>query len=675
MIAATFASRSILVLNDAPDWDSMSAVFESVTQMEAGLSGREGRRPVASTMRARLRYGCTLEGAAAFATQAALRSYTTQPIVVPLWPMATTWANRASIQTTGGLRIAWRDDWSQWELYTTTEPAWATASDNVAPALWGDISGESFAWVSAGVARLDVDLTEDGPADYQLLPATVSFAAGPSLSGYATAPRLLPWSLNWSRDIEEGFQFRLLSERIGFGRQPLEVAYQTTPARQASFGIYAESQAATWQMLAFWRQHAPGATFWAPTWRSAVVMSSDIAAGSTTLNVASASGISSGDYLAFLSGPTVAATARIQSIAGNVITLATAPGAFSASHTVVAPLVLARLDKPRLEVAWESSDVAMARVSVVEVPPEYAPAADETLGTTLGLLGTRALLYDITQTIGGVTTTTRATSHDADLTLGANTYAARKVNHGPIRGSLFLDRDEVSVDSEVIPGDALVKLATAQAEAPVRITIRTANVSGSTASGDAVVFVGDVSNVQVRGSKLTARCVSAGSVFDRIFPRFRMQPGCNHALFSTGCGLAAADWRFTASISGTPVAGYPFAINLASLARAVGSMPTITAGWFAGGWIEFGAGASLCRRAILNSTAPVSGALTVNLARDPSPIPAAGSAVSLYPGCDGAKATCADKFANYVNFGGHPFMPPSNPSLVKMSQNMGGGKK
>ena len=89
MIAATFASRSILVLNDAPDWDSMSAVFESITQMEAGLSGREGRRPVASTMRARLRYGCTIEGAAALATQAALRSYTTQPIVVPLWPMAT----------------------------------------------------------------------------------------------------------------------------------------------------------------------------------------------------------------------------------------------------------------------------------------------------------------------------------------------------------------------------------------------------------------------------------------------------------------------------------------------------------------------------------------------------------------------------------------------------------
>lgn len=675
MISSTFAGQAILVLNDAPDWDSMSAVFEAITQTEASLSGREGRRPVTSTMRVRLRYGCTLEGTTAFATQAAIRTYTTQPIVVPLWPMATTWANRANIQTTGGLRIAWRDDWSQWALYTTTEPAWATASDNVAPALWGDISGESFAWVSPSVARLDVDFTEDGPADYQLLPATVSFAAGPSLSGYATAPRLLPWPLYLSQDIAEGFEFRLLSERIGFGRQPLRVAYQTTPARQATFGIYAESQAATWQTLAFFQQHAPGATFWAPTWRSAVVMSSDIAAGSTTLNVASAAGVSAGDYLAFLTGSTVAATVRIQSIAGNVITLASAPGAFAAAHTVVAPLVLARFDKPRLELSWESGDVSLSRVSVTEVPPEYAPAADETLGTTVGLLARRAWLYDIAQTVGGVTTTTRATSHDADLTLGGNTYTARRINHGPIRGSLFLDRDEVSVDSEVIAGDALVRLATAQAEAPVRITIRTANVSGGVASGDAVVFVGDVSGVQVRGSKLTARCVSAGSVFDRIFPRFRLQPGCNHALFSTGCGLASANWRFTATISGTPVAGYPFAINLASLARAIGAMPTITAGWFAGGWIEFGSGATLCRRAIINSTAPVSGALTVNLARDPSPMPSAGSAVSLYPGCDGVKTTCADKFANYVNFGGHPFMPPSNPSLVKMAQNLGGGKK
>jgi hypothetical protein len=34
-----------------------------------------------------------------------------------------------------------------------------------------------------------------------------------------------------------------------------------------------------------------------------------------------------------------------------------------------------------------------------------------------------------------------------------------------------------------------------------------------------------------------------------------------------------------------------------------------------------------------------------------------------------------DKFANFPNFGGHPFMPATNPSLVKVSQNIGGGKK
>jgi hypothetical protein len=71
----------------------------------------------------------------------------------------------------------------------------------------------------------------------------------------------------------------------------------------------------------------------------------------------------------------------------------------------------------------------------------------------------------------------------------------------------------------------------------------------------------------------------------------------------------------------------------------------------------------------------VSGALTVTIARDPATLPAAGASVALYPGCDGVFSTCSAKFVNQLNFGGHPFLPATNPSLVKMSSNVGGGKK
>jgi uncharacterized phage protein (TIGR02218 family) len=342
---------------------------------------------------------------------------------------------------------------------------------------------------------------------------------------------------------------------------------------------------------------------------------------------------------------------------------------------VVATLVLARFEKPRLGLEFIMGSLAQGAVSVVELPPEYSPAGDETLGTTIGLLTTRGYIYELAQTIGVTTTTTRLTSYEADLTASGNTYTARRMDHGMVKQSLFLDRDEIEIRSEIVAGDPLVKLATVQAEAPVRLTIKSVDVSGSNGSNDTVLFTGDIIGLSVRGSKLTAKAVSAGTVFDRIYPRFRMQIGCNHALFSTGCGLSSAAWQFTATLSNPGTVGYPFTFDLTSLARTIGSVPTITAGWFSGGWVEFQSGANLSRRAIIDNTAPVSGALTITLARDPSPFPPSASAVKLFPGCDGSKATCIDKFANYANFGGHPFLPATNPSLVKVSQNVGGGKK
>lgn len=673
MISTTYAAQSVLLINDPPDWASpVSASFEVVTQFEEGLTGRMGRRPHAATLRAKLRY--TSNPTDPVGLHALLRSYQSQPVLCPFWPGATTWAIRASIATTGGLRIAYRSDWSQWELFEGVEPVWPTASDMVAPVLWGRMDRRDVSWVNAGVATWEVEFTEAGPATYAMTPASVAFSSGPSLSGYGTAPRLWPMALDW-REAPEGFSFRVLREQLGFGRQPLETTYPATPQREAELRTMATTHAEVWSLLRFFYEHAPGASFWCPTWRSAAVLTADVSGGSTMLTVESVNGITAGDHLAFVNGNTIAATARTQTATGQTITVDAAPGAFSKSNTVVAPLILARVERPRITLSFFSPDTAAATLNVTEVPPEYSAAADETLGTTLGVLPARGYLYELTETIGGVTTTTRLTSYEANLTFSAQTYTARRIDHWAIRGSLFIDRDEVEIRSEVVPGDPLVKLANAQSEAPVRLTIRSVDVSGTTASNGAVLFTGDIVAVSVRGSRLTAKAVSAGTVFDRIFPRFRLQPGCNHALFSVGCGLAKSNWQFTGTVNGTPTPGYPFAMPITGLARTVGVMPTIGAGWFAGGWVEFGTGASTVRRPILTNTAASGGALTLTLSRDPVPFPAANAPVVLYPGCDGSRTTCADKFANFVNFGGHPYLPPSNPSLVKLSQNLGGGKK
>ena len=199
-----------------------------------------------------------------------------------------------------------------------------------------------------------------------------------------------------------------------------------------------------------------------------------------------------------------------------------------------------------------------------------------------------------------------------------------------------------------------------------------------------VVFYGEIVRASIRGRRVSARCQSGGSIFERQVPRYRLQPGCNHTLFDVGCGLAKSDWKFTATVSGPGTVGYPFEFALSGLARVSGPTPTFAEHWFAGGWAEFGTGPEWCRRAILCSSAVAGGAVTITLSKDPAPFPEAGDPVTLYPGCDGRWESCgpyhatdnpAGKFDNRLNFGGHPFMPIANPSLVKVSTAVAGGKK
>jgi hypothetical protein len=208
--------------------------------------------------------------------------------------------------------------------------------------------------------------------------------------------------------------------------------------------------------------------------------------------------------------------------------------------------------------------------------------------------------------------------------------------------------------------------------------------SAMTVVSNVVVFVGEITKSSVRGRIITARCQAGGSVFDRQVPRFRMQTGCNHSAFDTGCSLLKASWKFTAAVATVGTPGFPFEFALENLQRVSGPTPTYFEHWFAGGWAEFGSGSTWCRRPILRSSVVTAGALTISLGRDPIVFPEEGDEVVLYPGCDGRWATCGayhatnnpqGRYDNRLNFGGHPFMPVANPSLVKVSEAVGGGKK
>ena len=63
------------------------------------------------------------------------------------------------------------------------------------------------------------------------------------------------------------------------------------------------------------------------------------------------------------------------------------------------------------------------------------------------------------------------------------------------------------------------------------------------------------------------------------------------------------------------------------------------------------------------------GFIEITLSTPLNRTPAVDEEVFLFPGCDGKKGTCKDKFGNYTRFGGFPHMPVGNPSMVKMPAN------
>lgn len=693
MISTTFNSTAILLLEDAPDWSSgFRADVELLSSLTSGLSRRETRTPHAASLRFKLRYTIVNSGAAARTLLGGFRSYVNQPVAVPFWPAQTTWADRAgSPFAASGLFLVWNSDWTDWEIYAAgDEPVDRAPDDSVAPLLWGRLEKREPAWLSGDALELAVEFTESSEAAYALAVEAVSWTAGPQPTAYAAAPKLFPFSINFQEAQRAAFDVRIGREEIGFGRQAAEATWQTVPIRAQETLHTLGSGSDLAALLRFFCDHASGQVFWTTPGLPAATLTAAIAAGETHFHAADVGALAANDYLLF--GGT--SFAKVSTLSTLTVNLASAPGAFGL-QTIISHLWLARFDQPTLSLQYFTPEIGEAKISAVEVPAEIVPATGETLGSTLGLLPTACYLYEFSWTLEATTFYERATSYESDLTYGGQTYYARKISHGAITQGIALDQDAVELTTDTLSAplwttNPIVAMATLRMEAPVFLKILRGAVSAGAATSVQTLFNGEVTKPERRGKLRRARAVPGGSIFDQQFPAFRLQPGCNHTLFSTGCGLAASGWKFSAAIDDPGEGGYPFGFVLKTLAGvgasaiAALSASAVFENFFALGYLTFATGATFQSRWIVASTEPVAGAITITLDRDPDPFPLEDDVVYLYPGCDGRRQTCqaynvttnpAGKFNDYPNFGGHPFMPVGNPTFVRVKNPSGGGKK
>ncbi len=665
MIRSTYSDVDIFVLNDGPDWDEpVTMDVELLADLTTSLTGREGRRPMSGKLRIpRFNYNAVVTGVAAREFTECLRDYQTQPVIVPLWPAAVRSADIANIISLTGYWLVWNEDWSVWSIVVANTVV--PANRWVAPALWGRLDKREARPLSGDALEFDVNFIEQSDATWAMTPRVVAWTAGPVPSDpyIGIAPKILPFEINFEQPVQS-FEVGIVRQQIGFGRQPSETLYPQTNVRGQKIATVTTDGPEMGHLLRFFMDHGAGKSFWAAQWTQALALTAAIEPADTVLHVDDSSTVRVGDFLVIEN----LATARVLGVGAGTVTIDAAFGAEFGVGTLISQLMLCRFEKTRFSLQWLNAAVAEATLMLKEVPAEYDPPDDETLGTSIGLLTTRVYTYTFSSIgNGGITISSVFTSYEENS--GGGTPA--KISHAEVRQGIALESDEVQVTMAIEEGVAnpLLDLATLRQEMPLFITIK---------ENGAAVFYGEVTKVSVKGSMLKATAVSGGTLFDRSVPRARFQLGCNNALYDAGCKINRAGWAYTGNLHADVVAGYPFQVVIDSLGVPLGNTATPPANFFSLGYFEIltdtGSDIVWQIRPVLVSTAYAAGLMTLTLDRDLDPLGLAGDGVLIVAGCDLTATTCRGKFQNFSNFFGHPYLPLANPSAVKKNPSTGGKK-
>ena len=229
-------------------------------------------------------------------------------------------------------------------------------------------------------------------------------------------------------------------------------------------------------------------------------------------------------------------------------------------------------------------------------------------------------------------------------------------NYLPIplqRSDFTLDSSlsDMTIDISCAASDLLSWLPVAIKNQNVAIEIRrwfTADLSSSL-----LVFRGTISEVDGENGILDINCASFTDLFTKNIPRVYFQSSCNNQLFDSVCGLVAASFAKTCTLS-----------NIADAVLTSTGFATPTPPVGQPTWWQYGK--CLWNGQIRFITGQSGNTITLSYAFDGIALPAS---VVVYPGCDKLPATCAgSKFNNFTKFVGAPYIPMKDPVAKPVQQ-------
>lgn len=234
------------------------------------------------------------------------------------------------------------------------------------------------------------------------------------------------------------------------------------------------------------------------------------------------------------------------------------------------------------------------------------------------------------------------TSTDRDVEYEGETYLSIPIKRTAIeaKGSVKRENIEVSfaIDNEMAKG-----FLTSIPENIVSITIFIQSKVGTF-----VGWKGRMAAVKPERGEIKLIFESIFTSLVRSGLRQPYQRGCRHMLYSTRCGVDRD--AHVVTVHANAMNGYVVTLS---------AVPSGEDGLYTGGVMSYNGG---LRGIIIHDGAN----LTVNdfwpgLRKAIADSGGAGVDIQIYPGCDRTTETCTNRFGNFPNYGGFPYIPTRNP--------------
>jgi uncharacterized phage protein (TIGR02218 family) len=323
-------------------------------------------------------------------------------------------------------------------------------------------------------------------------------------------------------------------------------------------------------------------------------------------------------------------------------------------------LLYARMATDDFTLEYKRENFAVVTIKAVELPGEYA--AIETGQQPV-------FLYELAcQGLG----TWRFTNLNQDVTSNGDTFTSWPMVHGSHKQALEGGETTLRLTTVYDQASPVSKLFPYPTPKPMTVTLW--EIAYAAPNARTVRFTGRVNSVKLSGAQAELECATTLAALGAQFPRFFIQNRCNYSLFSGPCagtkGPQASQYKVEAVIDAT--GGRNLVLKTITPAARYGyESGGYPRDYFTFGYIEHINSATGLVDAIrtierslakgsdgtmyLTLTAPLNAAETL-----------AGDAVRLYPGCDGTRVTCADKFNNFSRWGGHN-LAASNLSITAVT--------